>query len=397
MLVTGALLLAGCQQGPSRSEPVTAPPAATATQSPAEDQSPPEEPAAGENPASEDGATGAGSATPAEEAQTITGVPGTPEQVVGGLSVPWDVTFLPDGSALVSLRDEARVLRVGPGGEVTDVPAPGEGGRVPGTEPRGEGGLLGLAVAPDFEAEPWVYAYLTSAQENRVVRMRLEGDRLGEPEVVLDGISAASTHNGGRLAFGPDGMLYITTGDAQDRPAAQDPGDLNGKILRVAPDGEVPADNPFPRSPVWTLGHRNVQGLGWDAEGRMYASEFGADRFDELNRIEPGRNYGWPEVEGGGGEPEYTDPLLTWTPDEASPSGAAVTGDAVYLAALRGQRLWRVPLQDGQVGEPEPYLVQELGRLRDVEAGPDGQLWLVTDNASRGEPGSDAVLRVPVS
>lgn len=342
---------------------------------------------------------GTGQAPPSPDAAQVTGVPGEPEDVVTGLDVPWSVAPLPDGSALVTLRDEARLVRVSPDGEVAAVRASGEGGRVPGVVPGGEGGLLGVALSPRFSQDHLVYLYLTSEDDNRIVRARLDGNRLGEPEVLLTGIPEARNHNGGRIAFGPDGMLYAGTGDAGVPERAQDPDSLGGKILRVAPDGEPPPDNPDPRSPVWSLGHRNVQGLGWDAAGRMYASEFGTDELDELNLIEPGQNYGWPRVEGPGGGDELTDPLVTWPPSEASPSGLLVTGDAVYLAALRGERLWRVPLEGGEVGEPEAYLEGDLGRLRDVVLAPEGDaLWVLTNNTARGEPreGDDRLVRVPL-
>lgn len=346
------------------------------------------------------GTTPPSSGTSATTRAAATGVPGTPSDVVTRLDVPWSVAPLPDGSALVSLRDEARLVRVSADGEVAPVRATGEDGRIPDVVPAGEGGLLGVATSPEFVDDRLVYLYLTAADGNRIVRAPLRGDRLGEPEVLVPGIPAAQNHNGGRIAFGPDGMLYAGTGDAGSPQRAQDPDSPAGKILRVTPEGEPAPGNPDPGSPVWSLGHRNVQGLGWDAEGRMFASEFGSDELDELNLIEPGRNYGWPAVEGPGGGDELTDPLVTWPPAEASPSGVLVTGDAVYLAALRGERLWRVPLDDGEVGEPEAYLEGELGRLRDVVLGPGREaLWLLTNNTARGDPrpGDDRLVRVPLT
>ena len=312
--------------------------------------------------------------------------------VARDLPVPWDLLRLPDGSHLVSLRDEARVVHLARSGERTPVPATGDDGRVPGVVPGGEGGLLGLAVDPDDA--PVVYAYVTAAHDNRVVRMRYAGGRLGPQTLVLSGLPRAGVHNGGRLAFGPDGFLYVTTGDATDRGRSQDRDYLGGKILRITRDGAPAPGNPFPGSPVWTLGHRNVQGLGWDAAGRMFASEFGQSTWDELNRIVPGRNYGWPAVEGPGTARDrdrgFTPPLASWPTDDASPSGLAVGLDAVWLAALRGERLWRVPLAaDGSTGHPEPLLRGELGRLRDVEVEPDGSLLVLTNNTFRGSPGPD--------
>ncbi len=241
------------------------------------------------------------------------------------------------------------------------------------------------------------YAYLTAATDNRVVRV--EPGSSGEPtvEVILDGIPKAGNHNGGRIAFGPDGYLYVTTGDASEGQSAQDPGSLAGKILRVTAEGEPAPDNPDPSSPVLSLGHRNVQGLAWDADGRLWASEFGQNSFDELNLIEPGGNYGWPQVEGTGGEPDYVDPVVTWPTDQASPSGLAYGSDgALYLAALRGQALWRVPLEGAEAGEPVKLLDGEYGRLRSVVTTGEG-LWVLTNNTSRGDPAEDddRLLLVP--
>lgn len=341
--------------------------------------------------------TGAADALP-------TGVPGAPTVLADALPLPWSLAPLPDDAGwLVSLRDDATVRHVARDGAQTPVATTSADGRVPGTDPSGEGGLLGLAVLEQAD-RTWVYAYQTVAdpdgRANQVVRMPLTGDAgayaLGAPEPVVTGIPAARIHNGGRLAFGPDDMLYVTTGDAGETSRSQDPASLGGKILRVTPEGAPAPGNPTAGSPVWSLGHRNVQGLGWDAQGRMFASEFGQNTFDELNLVEPGANYGWPVVEGAGGDAAYRDPLVTWATSEASPSGLVVTGDAVYLAALRGERLWRVPLvgDDAVVGPPEALLAGEQGRLRDVvlDDGPDGPALLVLTNTGEG----DRVLRLPL-
>lgn len=315
---------------------------------------------------------------------------GEPASVATDIQVPWGVAFLPDGSALVAERPTGRIVQVTPDGRQTDVMT------VPDVVDMGEGGLLGLAISPGYATDGLVFAYYTTDDDNRIARFTLGG----EPEVILDGLANNDIHNGGRIAFGPDGMLYAGVGDAGDTGNAQDPDSLNGKILRVEPDGAVPADNPDPRSPVWTLGHRNVQGLAWDASGAMYGVEFGQSTFDEVNLIEPGHNYGWPEVEGMGDTDggRFTNPLVTWTTDEASPSGAAVAGDTLYVAGLGGQRLWTVPITGpGTLGEPVAVLDGTYGRLRTVTVGPDGALWLTTSNTSRGEPrdGDDHVYRFP--
>jgi glucose/arabinose dehydrogenase len=328
-------------------------------------------------------ASGSPSATPAGDPDLS-----APQTVATGIDVPWGLAFLPDGSALVAQRDRAVILQVTPGGE------PREAYRVPGVDAGGEGGLLGLALAPDYPQSRWVYAYYTAPDDNRIARFQLgSNDR---PEVIFEGLAKAGNHNGGRIAFGPDGMLYVGTGDAAQPDLSQDPDSPNGKILRLTPDGDPAPGNPTAGSPVWSLGHRNVQGLAWSADGTMYASEFGQNRLDEVNVIEPGNNYGWPEVEGRGDDRRYTNPLVTWATSEASPSGAAIAGDTLYVAALRGQRLWTVPLNGG---EPRAEFAGRYGRLRTVAVAPDGALWLTTSNTDRGpepeEGGNDRVLRFP--
>jgi glucose/arabinose dehydrogenase len=313
-----------------------------------------------------------------------------------GLDAPWSVVPLPSGSALISERDSGVVRERLPQGGLRDV------GTVPGVVHQGEGGLLGLAVQ-DQSAPSQLYAYLTTADDNRVVRMPLTGVpgsyAIGAPEPVITGIPKAGNHDGGRIAFGPDGMLYVTAGDASNPANAQDLSSLGGKILRITPDGQVPGDNPFPGSPVWSYGHRNPQGIGWDSRGTMWASEFGQNTWDELNIIRPGADYGWPAVEGIGRDPKYTDPVAQWPTDEASPSGLAVVGDTVFLAALRGQRLWTAWSTGGAAPVTvAPFFQDTFGRLRDVVAHGD-RLWLLTNNTDgRGSPrsGDDRLIEVPL-
>ncbi|NJQ05654.1 PQQ-dependent sugar dehydrogenase [Streptomyces lonarensis] len=345
--------------------------------------------------APEGGATDDGTEEPpGGEAAAAEGTVEVVGTVAEDLPSPWGLVELPDGDLLVGSRDEATVLRVDPdSGETSEV------GSVDGVDPAGEGGLLGLALGDG----DLLYAYLTAESDNRIVRMEYDGDSIGSPEVVLDGIPKDSRiHHGGGLAFGPDGMLYAATGDAAEPDLAQDSASLAGKILRLTPDGEVPEDNPDSGSPVYSLGHRNVQGLAWDDRDRLWASEFGARDLDELNLIEPGGNYGWPEFEGSGGEDAgFVDPVAEWPTDQASPSGLAYADGALWMATLRGERLWRIPLDEsGEAGEPEAFLAGEYGRLRAVLAVGPGDLLLATNETdTRGTPeeGDDRLLRLTVS
>ncbi len=305
------------------------------------------------------------------------------DEVVTGLQSPWGLAFRQDGSALVSERDTGRILAVRDG-QATEV------ARIPESRLRGEGGLLGIALAPD-DPDAWLYVYYTTEEDNRIVRLRLGSS--APPEVLVTGIPAAAIHNGGRLAFGPDGFLYAGTGDADQKGRSQDRDSLGGKILRMTPEGRPAPGNPF-GTLVWSYGHRNVQGIAWAPDGTMYASEFGQNRYDELNRIEPGRNYGWPEVEGDSDDDRFVRPLATWTTADASPSGIAVFGDRIYVACLRGRKVFRLP-RDGS--SAERLLHNEFGRLRTVAQAPDGSLWVITSNTDgRTEPkrGDDRILRL---
>ena len=298
------------------------------------------------------------------------------------LDVPWSVAFLPDGSALLTLRDKAELLHLRAGSRPVVL------GTVPGVVPEGEGGLLGVAVSPDYRRDHEVFVYYTARDDNRVARLTFTDGRASRPQPVLTGIHKAGTHNGGRLAFGPDGYLYVTTGDAGNGADAQRKDSLNGKILRVTKEGTPAPGNPFGNA-VWSLGHRNVQGLAWAPDGTMYASEFGQNTWDELNRIEPGHNYGWPVVEGRAGRSGFTDPLVQWPTDQASPSGIAWAGGSIWMAALRGESLWRIPVSRNGAGQPVRLLHGRYGRLRDAATAPDGRLWVLTSNTFRGDPAAD--------
>lgn len=344
--------------------------------------------------------TSAPTASSAEGASTVVidGVPDVVATIATGLATPWGIDFLPDGSAIVTERDSARVLHVTPP-ELTGGTSEEEGevvelGRIPQADPQGEAGLLGVAVSPTFNADGLLYFYVSTAKDNRVVRVRLDGPELGRPEPVVTGIPAGLRHDGGRMAFGPDGYLYVSTGEVGDDQLARDRKSLAGKILRMTTDGQPAPDNPF-GTLVWSWGHRNVQGLAFDTDGSLWASEFGDKKADELNRILPGQDYGWPVVEGFGGPKRFTAPQLTWKTSEASPSGLAYAGGYLWMAALRGERLWRIKVAGGQVSDPTAYFTggeggEGYGRLRTVVAAPDGRLWLTTSNKDgRGSVGPD--------
>lgn len=320
--------------------------------------------------------------------------------VITGLAAPWSVVWV-DGIPLISQRDDAHIRQL-VDGKLRDVLT------VPDVQHGGEGGLLGMAVR-----DGWLVVYYTGEDEaNHVVRYRCSRSgsqvRLTGRQQILDGIPAGAVHNGGRVEFGPDGDLYVSTGDSTRRELAQDAASSAGKILRMKPDGAVPDDNPFPSSRVWSMGHRNVQGMAWAADRTMFAVEFGENEWDELNVIVPGGNYGWPVREGrsrtsfdtslvprGAGPATYRSPVQQWPTSEASPSGMAILGDMIYIAALGGQRLIVVPVAHPSTSKP--FFVRNYGRLRDVVVAPDKSLWVLTNNTdTRGDPrpGDDRILRV---
>ena len=331
---------------------------------------------------------------PTEPTTSDTPGPAVIETLASGLEVPWGLDFFADGDAIVTERDSKRVLRIAANGghEITEL------GTIDVAEPFNEAGLLGVALSPDFERDNTAYFYVSTSSDNRVLRAEIEGDKLRDPEPILTGIPLGSNHDGGRLEFGPDGFLYVSTGETGAEPQlAQDRDSLAGKILRITPNGKPAPGNPFDTE-IWTWGHRNVQGLAFDDDGNLWASEFGDSEWDELNLIEPGGNYGWPEVEGSGGGDEYVDPVAVWATADASPSGLTYWDGSLWMAGLRGERLWEIPVDATDVGIPVPHLTGELGRLRTVETNADGSgLLLTTSNTDgRGEPldGDDRILTV---
>ncbi|WP_395940309.1 PQQ-dependent sugar dehydrogenase [Arthrobacter sp. U41] len=365
-----AIMLSGCSAGGADVPAGTAPPPSGSTATP-----------------------GLESATPDV---TPTGVdrPTVAEKLDAELQLPWSTVFLPDGTAIISERDSTRLRSIAPGARNGRA---GTIGTVPDVVPGGEGGLLGLALSPDFANDRYLYAYFTAARDNRIARMRLEERGgtlvLGPSEVIFSGIPKAATHNGGRIRFGPDGHLYVGTGDSRRTEQPQDVNALGGKILRITPEGRPAPGNPFGDNPVYSVGHRNVQGLAWDSAGRLWASEFGPDVDDELNLIVPGGNYGWPEVTGAPRREGFRDAKVVWpSTAESSPSGLEIVGDTAYLGALRGQRVWATPLNGEFAGDPVSYFTREYGRIRNVALAPDGRLWVLSNNKN---PDFVLVLELP--
>ncbi|WP_267244738.1 PQQ-dependent sugar dehydrogenase [Streptomyces sp. PR69] len=363
----------------------------------------------GGDPAGGQGTASSGAASPSPTATRSDAAPAAPPDkgsvtvvstLTEELASPWGLAALPGGDLLVSSRDEGTITRVdAETGQKTLL------GSVPGVAPGGEGGLMGLAVSPDYASDRMVYAYFTTASDNRIARMLYDeqkpaGQQLGAPDTVLRGIPKGIIHNGGRIAFGPDKMLYAGTGETGDTGLAQDKESLGGKILRMTPDGDPVHGNPEADSVVYSYGHRNVQGLAWDSQNRLWAAEFGQNTWDELNLIEPGKNYGWPEVEGKGGESGFVDPVAQWSTDEASPSGIAYAEGSIWMAGLRGERLWRIPLAGTELSaDPQSFLEGEHGRLRTVLSAGGDAVWLVTSETdTRGTPeaGDDKILRLEV-
>lgn len=334
--------------------------------------------------------TASPSAVPSETAPA--GRPTIESTIATGLNVPWGIVFLANGDALVSQRDDGTIVRIATDGTVTPV------GGVPDAtgSPGGEGGLLGIAVPPGDESV--LFAYVTTRSDDRIVRMSLSGNTLGSPEPILTGIPIGSRHHGGRLLFDDSGLLYVSTGDSGVGQLAQDRDSLAGKVLRIDQQGKAAAGNPFGNR-TWSYGHRNIEGLAFDADGRLWATEFGDKAADELNLIERGGNYGWPMVEGKSDDKGLVNPLVTWPTDDCSPAGIAISKSTAFIGALQGECLFAVPLDGKTAGTPKAYFSGDHGRIRSVALAPDGALWVTTSNTDgRGDPRSkdDRIFRVMI-
>lgn len=321
------------------------------------------------------------------------------EVLAENLNIPWEIRYLPDDDDWLITQRSGELLSLNRGLIAS----------IEGVAHTGEGGLLGMALHPDFSSNRHLYLYYTTQSgsriTNRVMRFRYENHSLRDGVVILDDIPGARFHNGGRIAFGPDGMLYVTTGDAVDPPLSQQESSLAGKILRMTPEGEVPGDNPFPDSLVYSLGHRNPQGMAWHPETEdLYASEHGPTQMDEVNLILPGANYGWPIVTCDEAPTDYEDPIACYAGFTLAPSGMTfynpgfIEGTPLLVSGLRGNQIRRLSLEsDGTVTDQEA-LFTEWGRIRTVHA-LDGDLYFITNNRDgRGTPHAedDRLVRLRV-
>ncbi|OGJ55095.1 hypothetical protein A3D11_03410 [Candidatus Peribacteria bacterium RIFCSPHIGHO2_02_FULL_49_16] len=321
------------------------------------------------------------------------------EVIAEDLTIPWDMAFLPSGELLITERPGTLLIL---GNERRVIP-------IEDVHHRGEGGLLGVTLHPNFRENRWIYLYHTEtangATKNRVERYRLEDATLTNRTTIIDEIPGAMYHDGGRMEFGPDGLLYITTGDATQSNLAQEKYSLAGKILRVEDDGSIPNDNPFGTA-VYSYGHRNPQGLTWDDEGRLWSTEHGRSGvqtgYDELNMIEPGKNYGWPHIQGSQTAVDMTSPILqSGASDTWAPASAAYHHGSIFFGGLRGEALYEAVLpKDGAKAILKTHFKNRFGRIRTVRLGPDGFLYLTTSNTDgRGTPqsGDDKIIRVYMS
>lgn len=318
--------------------------------------------------------------------------------VAEGLDTPWGITFLPDKSMLVTERP-GRVRLINGAGKLDPNPVK----TITNVKEIGEGGLLGITIHPDFSFNNFVYLYYTYSSNgdntlNRVVRMTYQDKQLKDEQIIADNIPGASNHNGGRIKFGPDGFLYITTGDAQNPSQSQDKNSLAGKILRVTDEGKPATGNPF-NNLVYSFGHRNPQGIAWDKSGQLWETEHGQSAMDELNKIEIGKNYGWPVIRGNEKRDGMVSPVIHSGNETWAPSGLAFVNSSFYFGGLRGQTLFKVGIVGG-VPQLTKNFEGKFGRIRDVIVSPDGFLYITTSNHDgRGipTPSDDRVIKIDPS
>ncbi|ADI74755.1 Quinoprotein glucose dehydrogenase [Methanohalobium evestigatum Z-7303] len=316
--------------------------------------------------------------------------------IANNLVIPWSINFLPDGSIIFTERPgRIQMIDVEQGQLQKPLLTIDE------VAHSGEGGLLGITLHPDFSDNHWVYVYYTYEDgentANKVVRFEKNKRNLVNKTTIIDDIPGSFIHNGGRIKFGPDGYLYITTGDSANGELAQNKNSLAGKILRLEDDGSVPKNNPFPDSPIYSLGHRNPQGLAWDKQDRLWSTEHGSSATDELNLIKPGNNYGWPVIQGDETSTGLENPVIHSGSQTWAPSGAAYLNGSVYFAGLRSQSLYEAEIGDNKSIDLKRHLKRKFGRLRGVVVGPDDFLYIFTSNRDgRGVPteNDDQIIRI---
>ncbi len=318
-----------------------------------------------------------------------------PEIVIQNLSIPWELVFLPNGDMLVTER-AGKILRIGDDKKVIEIQD---------VSHRGEGGLLGLALHPNFRSNNFVYIYLTTSTSgritNRVERYVFKNDNLTDRKIILENIPGSTNHDGGRIAFGPDGFLYITTGDAGSPSSSQDKNSLAGKILRITDEGGIPSDNPF-GNPVYSIGIRNSQGIAWDEAGNLWSTDHGRSGarsgFDELNKIIKGGNYGWPEYEGDETNSGIIAPQIHSGSNETwAPAGILVYDNKIIFTGLRGSSLYVADIINGKAENLRVYFRGEYGRIRTAVLGPDNMIYILTNNRDgRGRPISsdDRIIKI---
>lgn len=315
--------------------------------------------------------------------------------IAQNLEIPWEIAFLPNGDILTTERP-GRLIKISPETQVIS--------EVQGVSHMGEGGLLGMALHPNFEINNYIYLYYTTQENNltnKVSRFVLNNSSLSQETVIIDNIPASQNHDGGRMAFGPDGLLYITTGDAGQPTLAQNTNSLAGKILRLNDDGSIPNDNPFDNA-VYSYGHRNPQGLAWDDEGKLWATEHGPSGaqsgFDEINLIIKGGNFGWPEIYGDQQRENMISPAIQSGEDETwAPAEIIFLNNNLFFTGLRGQTLYKAEITNGDQLRLERFLQGKYGRLRAIAKDGDNNIYLSTSNLDgRGspKPNDDKIYRI---
>lgn len=310
------------------------------------------------------------------------------EVLAKNLDTPWDLVFLQNGEILFTEREGNLKLRTKEG-EIKQI------AKIDTAFESGEGGLLGIALHPDFEKNHYIYLYFTSFNKNQIVRFSFENNQLIQNQLIFNSIPKNLFHNGGRIKFGPDNKLYITTGDAQNSDLSQDVNSFAGKILRLNDDGSIPSDNPFPNSPVYSLGHRNPQGLTWNKDGQLFETEHGNQAFDEVNKISPGKNFGWPKIKGDETNAGFEVPFLHSGTNTWAPSGVEIKDDYLYFTGLRGSAIYRIDLKTLELKE---FFKNEFGRIRTINLGTDGYFYILTNNRDgRGKPEDDDDRIVKIS